>query len=294
MNPQHATWASNTAHRTRVLSRARWMLLVVVATCAAVSVAALTASFRVGAPLLAGTFGESARSASGLVSPEEVLSLLALLTAGLLSIGLSVSAAGAWRDLGARRAGGGARRGDRVAPSPTRWRAGFVSLSIAVASSVSTSAIAADDPAAVIATAHDHQPAADHDSSPVARPAPTHAGSIPQPSWGSDAEASTTGESVDSVVAGDVDSASLSAETDTAAASDEPAAGSTAVVVQQGDSLWAIAERHLAQNHLPTDPGAIDAEWRRWYAANIDVVGANPDLIHPGQELQAPPLEDKS
>jgi nucleoid-associated protein YgaU len=57
------------------------------------------------------------------------------------------------------------------------------------------------------------------------------------------------------------------------------------VTVRRGDSLWAIAARHLG-------PGASDAqvahEWPRWYAANRDVVGADPDLLVPGLQLRPP------
>jgi LysM repeat protein len=57
------------------------------------------------------------------------------------------------------------------------------------------------------------------------------------------------------------------------------------VVVRRGDSLWAIAARHLGA-------GASDAEvaraWPRWYAANRDLIGDDPDLIHPGMVLQVP------
>ena len=62
-------------------------------------------------------------------------------------------------------------------------------------------------------------------------------------------------------------------------------AGTGEVVVLRGDSLWAIAARHL-----PADAGddRIDAEWRRWYAANRDVIGPDPDFILPGQRLRPP------
>lgn len=63
-----------------------------------------------------------------------------------------------------------------------------------------------------------------------------------------------------------------------------------AVVVVAGDSLWAIAARHLP-------PGATDAEiaasWPRWYDANAAVIGADPDLIQPGQVLTAPASVDE-
>lgn len=57
------------------------------------------------------------------------------------------------------------------------------------------------------------------------------------------------------------------------------------VVVRRGDSLWDIAARHLG----PTASAeAVAAEWPRWYAANRDVIGPDPDLIHPGQRLRPP------
>ncbi|MDN5765307.1 MAG: hypothetical protein L0H96_22215 [Humibacillus sp.] len=59
------------------------------------------------------------------------------------------------------------------------------------------------------------------------------------------------------------------------------------VTVRRGDSLWSIVARHLG-------PGASDTEiaheWPRWFAANAAVIGEDPDLILPGQQL-APPLE---
>jgi hypothetical protein len=57
------------------------------------------------------------------------------------------------------------------------------------------------------------------------------------------------------------------------------------VTVRPGDSLWAIAERHLDPH--ATDQAIAD-EWRRWYAANRTGIGPNPDLIYPGMVLHAP------
>jgi nucleoid-associated protein YgaU len=59
------------------------------------------------------------------------------------------------------------------------------------------------------------------------------------------------------------------------------------VVVHRGDTLWGIVARHLG-------PPATDAEvahaWPRWYAANRQVIGDDPDLVKPGQVLHAPPV----
>lgn len=57
------------------------------------------------------------------------------------------------------------------------------------------------------------------------------------------------------------------------------------VVVQPGDSLWAITARYLG-------PAASDAQvaasWPQWYAANKDVIGENAQLLQPGQVLHPP------
>ncbi|HMA47695.1 MAG TPA: LysM domain-containing protein [Frankiaceae bacterium] len=58
------------------------------------------------------------------------------------------------------------------------------------------------------------------------------------------------------------------------------------VVVHRGDTLWTIAARHLGPG---TTDERVAEEWPRWYAANRDVVGADPDLIRPGQRLRPPP-----
>lgn len=57
------------------------------------------------------------------------------------------------------------------------------------------------------------------------------------------------------------------------------------VVVRRGDTLWDIAARHLGPG---TSAAEIAEEWPRWYAANADVIGSDPDLIHPGMQLVAP------
>jgi nucleoid-associated protein YgaU len=64
-----------------------------------------------------------------------------------------------------------------------------------------------------------------------------------------------------------------------------PAPRAAAVVVQPGDTLWSITAEHL-----PADAGPkrVAREWPRWFAANRAVVGADPDLIRPGQVLHAP------
>jgi len=56
-------------------------------------------------------------------------------------------------------------------------------------------------------------------------------------------------------------------------------------VVRGGDSLWAIARDHLGE---PGSAADIEAYVDRLYADNRSVVGADPDLIRPGQHLRMP------
>ena len=64
-----------------------------------------------------------------------------------------------------------------------------------------------------------------------------------------------------------------------------PGASATATaadryVVRSGDSLWSIARAHPAPD---TD---VETRWRAIWRHNRDVVGDDPDLIHPGQALR--------
>lgn len=63
-----------------------------------------------------------------------------------------------------------------------------------------------------------------------------------------------------------------------------PAAGGT-VLVQEGDTLWGLAARALGP---AASDAQIAAEWPRWYAANASVIGADPDVLVPGQVLVVP------
>lgn len=60
----------------------------------------------------------------------------------------------------------------------------------------------------------------------------------------------------------------------------------SSVIVLPGDSLWAIAARSLPASATVSDIAAATA---RWHSANRAVIGANPHLIFPGQQL-TPPL----
>jgi hypothetical protein len=57
------------------------------------------------------------------------------------------------------------------------------------------------------------------------------------------------------------------------------------VVVRGGDTLWSIAAHHLGPDATAEE---IAAAWPRWHEANRGVIGDDPDLVLPGQQLVAP------
>jgi hypothetical protein len=71
----------------------------------------------------------------------------------------------------------------------------------------------------------------------------------------------------------------------------ERPADTAQVRVSPGDSLWQLAEDELGAGAGPED---VERRWREIYAANRDVVGADPDLIRPGQRLALPGTTDST
>ena len=59
------------------------------------------------------------------------------------------------------------------------------------------------------------------------------------------------------------------------------------VIVARGDCLWRIAARALPAASARSTV-AVAAAWPVWYRTNRAVIGANPDLIYPGQRLTNP------
>lgn len=57
------------------------------------------------------------------------------------------------------------------------------------------------------------------------------------------------------------------------------------VVVTTGDTLWDLAARHLGPGATPQQ---IATETQRWHNTNRELLGDNPHLIQPGQELFIP------
>jgi hypothetical protein len=57
------------------------------------------------------------------------------------------------------------------------------------------------------------------------------------------------------------------------------------IVVLRGDTLWSIAAHHLGPAATAAE---ITVEWQRWLSTNRSVIGDDPNLILPGQELLPP------
>ena len=66
------------------------------------------------------------------------------------------------------------------------------------------------------------------------------------------------------------------------------AAGKHVHEVVKGESLWRIARTILERLDGEATGAEISTLWRAIYAANKDVIGGDPNLIHPGQVLTIP------
>jgi nucleoid-associated protein YgaU len=60
------------------------------------------------------------------------------------------------------------------------------------------------------------------------------------------------------------------------------------IQVRTGDSLWRIVATRLGTKATDAD---VAAAWPRAYAANRAVIGADPDLLMPGQSLHLPEFD---
>ncbi len=65
----------------------------------------------------------------------------------------------------------------------------------------------------------------------------------------------------------------------------EPTQAPRTVEVRPGDCLWSIAAAHLPAG---ADDADVARAWPAWYTANAETIGADPDLLLPGQRLVVP------
>ncbi len=119
-------------------------------------------------------------------------------------------------------------------------------------------------------------------SVPTEAPAPAEV-EVPEPAATPTAAAPAVEAAAPAAGAAPAEAAAESAGDRGVAPAVEPSSTAT-VRVRPGDSLWSITASHLGR----ASTAQIAAEWPRWYAANREVIGADPGLIHPGQVLVAP------
>jgi resuscitation-promoting factor RpfA len=149
-----------------------------------------------------------------------------------------------------------------------RLCAGAVGVSVLVAPiTVGTTAIAAERPPGV------SEVAAVPDPSPPVWPT---GGPVPPPAWPQGTNATATAPATPPPQIRTVPPAAQGPNAPPARAD---------VTVQPGDSLWLIAARRL---DVGATPRQIDVAWREWYATNRALIGADPNVIHPGQVLVDP------
>jgi resuscitation-promoting factor RpfA len=168
---------------------------------------------------------------------------------------------------------------EAVTPAACRQVARLaVGLTVAaggVTSTVPAAAAAGADRAAVPAAVAEPAAATTADADPAAHPGLSALPAIGRPGqvggWVPEVPSATAGPATPARL---VAAAPRDAETVT----DE-------VVVRRGDSLWRVAERALGPDATDAE---IATEWPRWYDANRDVVGDDPDLLLPGTVLRPP------
>ncbi|MDQ3158018.1 MAG: LysM peptidoglycan-binding domain-containing protein [Actinomycetota bacterium] len=73
-------------------------------------------------------------------------------------------------------------------------------------------------------------------------------------------------------------------------APDRPNAHPHVVRVERGDTLWSIAARDLGPDASPAE---VASATKRWHHANHAVIGPDPDLIFPHQQLTPPAKESR-
>lgn len=217
----------------------------------------------------------------GTVAASDATTGVLLPLAALLTLWVTtVVARAAWQ---VRPDGGDAGRG--ASSRPVRLvSAVLISVAGGLAAPVAAQASAPTAVMVAVADAGPAEPAPASPSAPAQRqdppPADDQQVEVPVPGW------TPTSPTPTGRVAAEV---GLVSGTSGAAGRSVDGPGAE-VTVRQGDTLWDIAARHLGHQATDTD---VAEEWPRWYAANRDLIGPDPDLIQPGQLLLAPPAEGR-
>jgi LysM repeat protein len=68
----------------------------------------------------------------------------------------------------------------------------------------------------------------------------------------------------------------------------DPAPATSTVLVTPGDSLWRLSAQRLGST---ASERQIAVDWPYWYRANRKVIGRDPNLLRPGEQLTVPVSE---
>ncbi|MCW2714220.1 MAG: Peptidoglycan-binding lysin domain protein [Frankiales bacterium] len=235
------------------------------------------------------------------------VSLLAWVVAAWLALSVVVTVAS---DCGGWTGRIGRALSRRLVPAVLR-RALQLGLGLTVAvgalgaTTVSASALDPVAPSSSPAPANPAGPSLDWPTVPASPPSPTPAStpsagpvpSTPSPSPGRAARAAGPAATETPLVppgpvevpAGGARDAEVTPAPVTAAPSAARLPSSAgSVLVTPGDSLWSISRAHLRAAGADASPAAVARAWPQWWEANRQVVGEDPDLVHPGTRLAAP------
>jgi nucleoid-associated protein YgaU len=230
----------------------------------------------VAAALLWGTTGAlTAVGAPGPAEPGAVVALAAALSAWVVLTWLTVAMSAAL--VTAAVAGVGSRAHAAalaLAPGAAR-RIVSAALGLAIVGTPVAAALPADAGVASVLTAADRSDQAGQQVDLATAPVPDRPAATVPAGWTPDRPVLPHRRSAHEEAAARLVTGPTRAERRVA---DE-------VVVRRGDSLWEIAARHLGPDASAAD---VAVEWPRWHQANRDVIGADPDLLIPGQRLVPP------
>lgn len=259
--------------------------------------AAAAALLVLAAPSPAGAV-QQLRSAGTATDPfgpvVAALSLLAWVLAGWLLSATLLTALGRLPGLAGCLAAAAARR---IAPAVVR-RAVEVALGLTVAAGVLGASPAAASPSAPAPAPPAALPSLDWAGSDPARAldldwpqpgapasAPTAPPAPPTPTPTPAAPAPPGPASPES--AGGPTRAEASTRAGALPSAEQPGTGQP-IVVRPGDSLWTLAEQELRDSGVSPTPTQVASAWPRWWAANRELVGDDPDLLLPGTSLSPP------
>lgn len=260
-----------------VRRRARGLLLAVGAWCLIAAVALAVS----GLQTVVDAHHIEAGSAGAVPGPADLLAAVALILSGAFSTVLGGTVLAARAHLRTPRP---PDRADPAAPEGVAGclRRGILTIAVSIAAAtIATPALASTAPSAPVTVDSPQSralstPAAFGDHPGGDQPEQDPDLQVPTPAWSTGAGSEPSRPAPDP---------SLATSTPIPSSTDGHPASQSSVVVHRGDTLWAIAQRHLGPS---ADAAAIDAEWRRWYRANSAVIGPDPHLILPGQVLHTP------